>query len=164
MKSVQIRSFFWSVFSCIRTDGVNLRIQSEYRKIWTRNNSVFGQFSRSANVDKSYHKSVRLLTNFPKIFEKCMNSKFSGYFVIIFLKIKCGFSNGYNSEDFFLTTVKTFKKVIDDGKKYDALPTYLCKAFDSLAHDLVNAKLHACGCTIESLKLINLFNQTQTKR
>ena len=27
--------------------SVNLRIQSEYRKIWTRNNSVFGHFSRS---------------------------------------------------------------------------------------------------------------------
>ena len=30
--------FFWSVFSCIRT---------EYRKIRTRKNSVFGHFSRS---------------------------------------------------------------------------------------------------------------------
>ena len=27
--------------------GLNLCIQSEYRKIWTRNNSVFGHFSRS---------------------------------------------------------------------------------------------------------------------
>ena len=38
MKSVQIRSFFWSVFSCIRT---------EYRKIKTRKNSMFGRFSCS---------------------------------------------------------------------------------------------------------------------
>ena len=29
--------------------GVNLRIQPEYRKIRTRNNSVFGHFSRSDN-------------------------------------------------------------------------------------------------------------------
>ena len=36
MKSVQIRSFFWSVFSCIRT---------EHREIRTRKNSVFGHFS-----------------------------------------------------------------------------------------------------------------------
>ena len=34
--------FFWSVFSCIRT---------EYRKIPTRKNSVFGHFSRSAYFD-----------------------------------------------------------------------------------------------------------------
>ena len=38
LKSVQIRSFFWSLFSCIR---------NEYWKIRTRQNSVFGHFSRS---------------------------------------------------------------------------------------------------------------------
>ena len=38
VKSVQIRSYLWSVFYFIRT---------EYRKIRTRNNSVFGHFSRS---------------------------------------------------------------------------------------------------------------------
>ena len=45
--------FFWSVFSCIRLNteiyGVNLGIQSEYRKIRTRKNSVFAHFARSAN-------------------------------------------------------------------------------------------------------------------
>ena len=45
VKSVQIRSYFWSVFSCIRTEYGDLR--SKYRKIRTRNNSVFGHFSRS---------------------------------------------------------------------------------------------------------------------
>ena len=76
MKSVQIWSFFWSVFSCILTEyvdllhkspysvkiqentdqkklriwtlyGVHLCIQSEYKKIWTRKNSAYGHFSRS---------------------------------------------------------------------------------------------------------------------
>ena len=40
VKSVQIRSYFRSVFSCIR---------AEYRKIRTRNKSVFGRFSRSVS-------------------------------------------------------------------------------------------------------------------
>ena len=47
VKSVQKRSYFWSVFS-----EVNLRIQSEYRKIRTRTNSVFGHFSRSDSYGK----------------------------------------------------------------------------------------------------------------
>ena len=38
VKSVEIRSFFWSVFSCIWT---------EYRKLRTREISVFRHFSRS---------------------------------------------------------------------------------------------------------------------
>ena len=37
VKCVQKQSFFWSVFSRIRTEyGKILRIQSEYGKIWTR--------------------------------------------------------------------------------------------------------------------------------
>ena len=38
VKSVQIRSYFWSAVSCIQT---------EYRKIRTRNNYVFRHFSRN---------------------------------------------------------------------------------------------------------------------
>ena len=41
--SVQIRSYFWFVISCI---------QSEYWKIWTRNNSAFGYFSYSRGDDR----------------------------------------------------------------------------------------------------------------
>ena len=43
VRSVQIRNFFWSAFSCIRTEY-------EYRKIRTRKNSVFGNFSRSVRA------------------------------------------------------------------------------------------------------------------
>ena len=49
VKSVQMRSFFWSVFSRIRTEygyGVFLRTQSECGKIRIRKNSVFRHFLR----------------------------------------------------------------------------------------------------------------------
>ena len=46
MKSVQIQSFFWSVFSFTRT---------EYGKIRTKNNSVFGQSSQT-DKEKTYEK------------------------------------------------------------------------------------------------------------
>ena len=49
VKSVHIRSCFWPIFYCMWTEYgdllVNLRIQLKYRKIQTRNNSVFGYFS-----------------------------------------------------------------------------------------------------------------------
>ena len=47
VKSVQIRSYFWSAFPVFGLYFVNLRIESEYRKIRTRNNFVFGHFSLS---------------------------------------------------------------------------------------------------------------------
>ena len=43
----------------------NLRIQSEYRKIRTRNNSVFGHFSRSAgNASKNVLNETRQIIYF----------------------------------------------------------------------------------------------------
>ena len=48
LKSVKIRSYFWSVFSRIRTEyGEILEYAEKCGKIRTRNNSVFGHFSRS---------------------------------------------------------------------------------------------------------------------
>ena len=54
MKCVQIQSYFWSVFSCI---------QSEYRKIRTRNNSAFKHFSRSES---------KLKLNYPRLFDQML--------------------------------------------------------------------------------------------
>ena len=43
VKIVQIRRYFWSVFFCMRT---------EYTKIWARNNSVIGHFSRIVSASR----------------------------------------------------------------------------------------------------------------
>ena len=50
--------------------GVNLRIQSKYRKIRTRNNSVFGLFSRSV---------WRMITLYGFLFLRCLSSRISKY-------------------------------------------------------------------------------------
>ena len=44
MKSVQVRSFLWSAFSCIRTEYGDLLRKS-------RKNSLFGHFSRSEDKE-----------------------------------------------------------------------------------------------------------------
>ena len=71
VKSVQIRSFFWSIFYRIRTEfGETLRISlHSFGKIRTRKNSVFGHFSRSVIVklcDKSICKPLNI------IFKSCL--------------------------------------------------------------------------------------------
>ena len=53
-----LRSFFWFVFPAFglntKSYGVALRIHSEYGKIRTRKNSIFGHFSRSfSNLNQS---------------------------------------------------------------------------------------------------------------
>ena len=68
VKSVQIRSYFWSVFSCI---------QSEHRKIRTRNNSVFGHFSRTEKRtgDNNFKTTIRQSLTFIFILSKNRTTK-----------------------------------------------------------------------------------------
>ena len=48
-----------------------------------------------------------------------------------------------------------WRKTLDQGGTYEALITDLSKAFDSLPHELIIAKLSAYGVDIPSLKLVN---------
>ena len=62
MKNVQIQSYYWSVFSCI---------QSKYRKIRTRNYSVFGHFSCSVNVNDVWYLRMLNFANSTVVYENC---------------------------------------------------------------------------------------------
>ena len=62
VKSVEMRSYFWSEFSCI---------QSECREIWTRNNSVFGHFSRSDNNKELINNMFRFSPSYDNNFCIC---------------------------------------------------------------------------------------------
>ena len=64
-KSVQIRSYFWSVFSCI---------QSKYREIRTRNNSVFGHYSGNAQYWFTWLLEKLLLNKTNNFFELLINT------------------------------------------------------------------------------------------
>ena len=69
VKSVQIRTFFWPVFSLVPTEygegteryGVSLRIWSECGRMRTRKNSVFAHFSRSARKKRSWSLFLKQL-------------------------------------------------------------------------------------------------------
>ena len=67
VKCVQIRNFFWYVFSAFGLSTgryeVSLRIQSECGKIRTRKNSVFGHISWS-DLRKSFYKNLLSLIYF----------------------------------------------------------------------------------------------------
>ena len=75
-----------------------------------------------------------------------MNDKLSPYL--------CGFRKGYNTKYCLMTTLKKWKKALDNKNVAGALLTDLSKAFDCLHHDLLIAKLEAYGFGHSSFILI----------
>ena len=86
-----------------------------------------------------------------------MHRQISEYFETVLSKFQCGFWKGYSTQDCLLAMVENYKKALDQANEYGALRTDLSKAFDCLPHDLIVAKLHSYGFSIDSLKLINSY-------
>ena len=59
--------------------------------------------------------------------------------------------------------IDKWKKAVENNKVFGAILTDLSKAFDSICHDLLVAKLHAYGLSLPALKMIQdyLLNRKQ---
>ena len=53
--------------------------------------------------------------------------------------------------------IEKWRISLDQNGTFSALLTDLSKAFNCLLHDLLIAKLHAYGCDLPSLKLLNSY-------
>ena len=66
----------------------------------------------------------------------------------------CGYRKGFSSEHALLSLIENWKKVLDKKGFGGAVLMDLSKAFDTIKHDLLIAKLYAYGFNKESLKLL----------
>ena len=119
---------------------------------------------KASRLEKTNYRPVNLLPNISKFFERCMHRQISEYFETVLSKFQCGFRKGYSTQNCLLAMVEICKKALDQGNEYGALLTDLSKTFDCLPHDLIVAKLHAYGFSIDSLKLINSYLTERKQR
>ena len=66
----------------------------------------------------------------------------------------CGYRKGYNTQTALLSLIEKWKDTLDKKGYSDAILMDLSKAFDTINHELLIAKLHAYGFSKNSLLLI----------
>ena len=81
----------------------------------------------------------------------------SEYFESFLSIYQCGFSNGFSVQHCLLSKLDKWKSTLDNRKTFGALLTDLSKAFHCLSHDLLIAKLNACGFSIAALRLVQNY-------
>ena len=77
---------------------------------------------------------------------------------------QCGFRKGYNAQHCLSTMIEKWKKAVDNGNVFGAIPTDLPKAFDCLPHDFIIAKLNSYGFNLAALLLIYNFLTKRKQR
>ena len=69
----------------------------------------------------------------------------------------CGYRKGYSTQYALIALIEKLKKSLDGRGYSDVVFMDLSKAFDTLNHELMIAKLHAYGFDIPSLNLIHSY-------
>ena len=88
----------------------------------------------------------------------------SKFFENILSKNQCGFRKGHSTQQCLLAILEKWKRSVDSGKAFGALPTDLSKAFDYLDHELLIAKLNAYGFSLPALRLIHDYLSHRKQR
>ena len=100
------------------------------------------------------YKPVNLLPIISKVFERIMLNQITAYMDEYLSPHLCGYRKGFSTQTALSSLIEKWKQILDDKSYGAAVLMDLSKAFDTINHELLIAKLHEYGFTKESLIII----------
>ena len=110
------------------------------------------------------YRPVSILPTVSKVYERILYAQIYEHFNKIFSKFMCGFRKGHSTQHCLLFMLEKLNKSLDKGLHTGILLTDLSKAFDSISHDLLIAKLNSYGFSKNSLNLLNDYLSGRKQR
>ena len=96
------------------------------------------------NILKENYRPVSLLPVVSKLFERLMQKQMKTFIETFLSSFLCGYRKGYNTQYALLAMIEKWKKCLDGKGGYaGAILMDLSKAFDTINHELLIAKLEA---------------------
>ena len=152
------------ICSTFLINDVNKCIDKGMFPINLKNADISPLFKKNDRSLKLNYRPVSILPTLSKIYEKVFFMQIYSFFNNIFSKYLCGFRKGHSTQHCLLYMLEHLRKSLDKGLKTGVLLTDLSKAFDSISHDLLIAKLNAYGFCKNALNLVNDYLSNRKQR
>ena len=114
-------------------------------------------FKALQNTFKKNYRPITVLTVVSKLFEKIMDKQSNDYMEKYLSKHLCGYRKEFNCQVAMVPMIERWKKARDNGQHAGGVMMDLSKAFDTINHELLIAKLHAYGFSMDALKIVHSY-------
>ena len=108
-------------------------------------------------TDKSNYRPISILPVVSKLYERVMQKQIADFIDKHLYVNMCGYRKGYSTQYALLTLLEKWKLILDKQGYAGAIIMDLSKAFDTINHELLLAKLHAYGFDKKALLMINSY-------
>ena len=116
-------------------------------------------------IFKENYRPVSLLPLVSKIFERVMLKQMKPFIESFLSKWLCGYRKGYNAQYALTAMIERLKQCLDkNGGIYGAVLMDLSKAFDTINHELLIAKLKAYGFDNSALEILLSYLSDRKQR
>ena len=105
-----------------------------------------------------------MLLSVSNIFERIIQKQFPNYVDEFLSPYLSGYRKGFNTQYALLSLNEKWKKELDNKGYAGTVLMDWSKAFDTIIHELLIAKLYAYGFSKDALKLINSYMSDRWQR
>ena len=114
-------------------------------------------FKKLEKISVDNYRPVSILPVVSKIYERIMQKQVNAFIEHHLSPYLCGYRKGYNSQYALLAMIEKWKLSLDDHGFAGGILMDLSKAFDTINHQLLLAKLYAYGFSKDALDLIQNY-------
>ena len=114
-------------------------------------------FKALQNTNKKNYRPITILVVVSKIFEKIMDKQSINFIERFLSKYLCGYRTKFNPQVALVPMIENWKMSRDNKSYAGGVLMDLSKAFDTIHHGLLLAKMHAYGFSIDALKIIRSY-------
>ena len=125
---------------------------------------VTAVFKKGDKNDKTNYRPISVMKAFATVFERLLFKQLNGFIESKFSPLLCGFRKGHNTQHALINLLEDWRTQLDNKKVVGTILCDLSKAFNTLSHDLMIAKLNAYGIGHSSLKFIDNYLTNRKQR